>query len=73
MENQHTSGQFVRVRSDHPDTHRAGLDGMVYLDNDVGNVVALVFGCARHGRNQRAQCVGPELWEKWELDAASVY
>ena len=67
-----TSGQFVRVRKDHENSSRAGLDGMVHLDSDDGQSVALIFGWDRHNQPQHAVCVGPELWKKDELDLTTV-
>jgi len=67
------SGQFIRVRRDHENTYRAGLDGMVSRDSDDGESVALIFGFDRHNRPQHAVCVGPELWQKDELDLLSAY
>lgn len=66
------SGQFVRVASNHPNTYRAGKDGMVVPGGDMGNSVGLVFWFDRHNTPQRTQCVGPELWDKQELDMATI-
>ena len=64
-------GQFVRVRSDHPDEFRAGKDGMAVWPESE-NAVALVFGYDRHGRAQRCACVGPEQWDVSELDLSTL-
>lgn len=67
------SGTFVRVRADHPDWWRAGLDAMVIEDSAQGEAtVGLVFGTDRHNEFQHTHCVGTELWEKSELDMATA-
>lgn len=67
------SGTFIRVRSDHPDWWRAGLDGMVIEDSPAGDTtVGLVFGTDRHNEFQHTRCVGTELWEKSELDTSTI-
>lgn len=71
---------FVRVRADHPNSLRAGLDGMVFLDSfdPVAQTVALTFGCDRYNHfqtNRHGNCperVGPELWYLSELDLNTI-
>ncbi len=59
-------GSFIRVKETHENKFRAGKDGMVV--EDFGNQVSLVFGWDRHCVEQRCECVGPEMWDKSELD-----
>lgn len=66
-----SKGTFVRVRPDHPNPARAGLDGMVMEDSDSDDV-ALIFHADRHNEIQRCVCVGRELWERVELDMESA-
>ena len=67
-------GDFVRTKKDCGDS-RAGCDAMVVdnFDDENGQEVALTFGCDRYNTIQRVQCVGPELWNKSELDLETVY
>jgi hypothetical protein len=62
-------GAFIRVRSDHA-TH-AGKDAMLHADFNDGTV-GLIFGFDRHDRGQEIECVGPELWDKADLDLSTV-
>ena len=39
---------------------------------DFGQEVALVFYFDRHNQAQRCECVGPEMWNKDELDLATA-
>lgn len=66
------SGQFVRISPVHPNPYRAGKDGMVVPDGDIGESVGLVFWFDRHNKSQGTQCVGPELWDKRELNLESI-
>ena len=63
------NGSFIRVNSTSPNISRRGMDGMVI--DDFGDYVGLVFYFDRHNRPQGCICVGPELWEKTELDLSS--
>lgn len=63
-------GDFIRVNSSCADRTRAGKDALVLaLDGDQ---VVLVFGWDRFSRDQKVICVGPEQWDRSELDLASV-
>ena len=65
------SGQFVRVREDHPEKRCAGKDGLI---SEVdANTVGLTFGYDRHSNWQNVICHGIELWMQYELDLNSVY
>lgn len=61
-------GAFVRVKQSEP--LRGGKDGMVVAD--FGDFVALLFGWDRHCQPQHCQCVGPEMWDKSDLDLSTV-
>jgi hypothetical protein len=63
-------GDFIRVRNDHPDSCRAGKDGMVVEIYD--EFVALFFGFDRNNHPQKCQCVGPEQWALEELDITTI-
>lgn len=66
-------GDFIRVKSDHENPARAGLDGMVMeTADDADDGVALVFWSDRQNEIQRTECVGPEWWEWRELDPTSL-
>lgn len=64
-------GEYIRVKSEHPDWWRAGKDGMVVEDMGEDGV-ALFFGVDRHNNFQHLVCVGPELWQRSELDLNSL-
>lgn len=64
------AGDFIRVRADHEDHTRAGLDGLVLAMD--GDAVTLTFQFDRSNRPVKAICVGPEEWRLDELDLASV-
>lgn len=67
------AGTFIRVRADHENQARAGKDGMVFEDVKEGDdQIALVFHFDRHNQGQNCECVGPELWEKSELDMTTM-
>lgn len=69
----YTSGQFIRVKNDHPSS-RAGKDGMVFHDEIEGETtLSMVFGFDRASQRQDVQCVGPEIWDKSELDLTTAY
>ncbi len=66
------AGTFIRVKPDHENTARAGKDGMVMQSFLQDGLFAMVFWYDRHNRDQGCACVGPELWDKSELDMSSV-
>jgi hypothetical protein len=67
------SGNFVRVREDHPDWWRAGRDAMVSVVDTGDGTVGLFFGYDRYNQPQGCECVGTELWHLSELDLTTVH
>jgi hypothetical protein len=67
------SGNFVRVRADHPDWWRAGRDAMVSAVDTGDGTVGLFFGYDRYNQPQGCECVGTELWHLSELDLMTVH
>ena len=72
-------GAFIRVRRDHENPFRRGLDAMVIRADNQEGTYGLVFGWDRHNRWQQADgrhditgSVGTELWLADELDWESV-
>lgn len=65
-------GDFIRVRSDHTNSTRAGKDGMVTSPPDGTGWVGLFFGTDRYNAPQGCHCVGTELWHVEELDAQTL-
>jgi hypothetical protein len=66
-------GTFIRVRADHADPARAGKDGMAIQPvMTESEEIALVFGYDRHNQPQDCECVGPEMWERSELDLSTL-
>lgn len=66
-------GDFIKIKSDHTTCpSKAGKDAMVVENSHKGNpTVALTFGHDRYNENQEIQYLGPEEWNKTELDFTS--
>lgn len=63
-------GTFVRVRTDHADSTRAGRDAMVVAVGESG--LGLIFGTDRYNREQGTRSAGIEAWEVAELDLTTA-
>lgn len=64
------AGDFVRVGTRCGDGTRIGKDGLVLAID--GDQVVVVFGWDRFGRDQNVISVGPEQWDRDDLDLSTV-